>query len=120
MLGGLKRRLARTLRRWSCLQWSCWQHWRLFLQISIVVLDIVVLLVVLPILVWQLKEANVGVHVTLWFVAGLFMVLSIPVFLFGLVQHLTNYTRPNLQRHIIRCSGGGGVGCGGCVDVGDV
>ena len=76
------------------------------------VVDVLVLMVVLPILVWQLQEAKAKVHVQLWFVAGLFMLLSIPVFLFGLVQHLTNYTRPNLQRHIIRYSGGGGVGGG--------
>ena len=88
------------------------------MQISIVMVDILVLLVVLPILIWQLKQANAGVNVMLWFVAGLFMLLSIPVFLFGLVQHLTNYTRPNLQRHIIRCSGGEGSGFVECICVG--
>jgi uncharacterized protein Usg len=71
-------------------------------MVGIILVDVLVLMVVLPILIWQLQEYNAKPHVQLWFIAGLFMLLTFPVFLFGLVQHLTHYSRPDLQRHIIR------------------
>ena len=64
----------------------------------------VVLLVVLPLLVWELYREGTPDEFKAWFVAGIFMLLTIPVFLVGLVQHLLNYTQPHLQKHIIRCT----------------
>ena len=102
MLSRLKQRILLHLRHWPCVQWRCWKNWRSTLMVLIIILNILVLLVVLPILIWQLQEFNAKPHVQLWFIAGLFMLVTIPVFLFSLLQHLTYYSRPDLQRYIVR------------------
>ena len=62
----------------------------------------VVLVVLLPILVWDLHRRHAKAGFTAWFVAGIFVLLTIPIFLTGMIQHLLNYTQPHLQKHIIR------------------
>lgn len=100
--------VSEALRSWlvecSCFRWVCWQHWRSWFMPLVVGLYCVVLLVVLPLLVWELYREGTPDEFKAWFVAGIFMLLTIPVFLVGLVQHLLNYTQPHLQKHIIRCT----------------
>ncbi len=66
------------------------------------VLYLIVLLIVLPLLVFELYKENAGVQFKAWFVAGLFVLLTLPIFCIGLMQHMFNYTKPHLQKHIIR------------------
>uniref|UniRef100_A0A672PEJ6 Transmembrane protein 184C n=1 Tax=Sinocyclocheilus grahami TaxID=75366 RepID=A0A672PEJ6_SINGR len=37
-----------------------------------------------------------------WFIAGVFVCLTIPISLWGILQHLVHYTQPELQKPIIR------------------
>ena len=97
-----------VLRSWlvdcSCLYWACWQHWRSWFKPLVAGLYCVVLLIALPLLVWDLYQEGTPDQFKAWFVAGIFVLLTIPVFLVGLMQHLLNYTQPHLQKHIIRCA----------------
>lgn len=86
----------------SCLHWHCWRSWRLALKIAVTVFYLVILFVCLPLLIWALFKEHVKTSFSAWFVAGIFMLLTLPIFLWGLMQHLLNYTQPNLQKHIIR------------------
>lgn len=45
---------------------------------------------------------KVGMHTKSWFIAGIFLLLTIPVSLWGILQHLVHYTQPELQKPIIR------------------
>ncbi len=66
------------------------------------VLYLIVLLVVLPLLIYELYKENAGDRFKAWFVAGLFVLLTLPIFFIGVMQHMFNYTKPYLQKHIIR------------------
>lgn len=37
-----------------------------------------------------------------WFVGGLFVLFSLPISIWGILQHVINYTKPDLQRREIR------------------
>ena len=91
-----------SLKRQRCIHWNCWFHWRWWLKIALATVYALIVVVAFPIMIWRLIEANVEAHITAWFIAGMFVLLTLPIFMAGLVQHLTNYTRPDLQRHIIR------------------
>ncbi len=73
----------------------------------------VVLVVLLPVLIWELYREHAEDSFKAWFVAGIFVLLTIPIFLAGLVQHLLNYTQPHLQKHIIRWGRHTGAACMG-------
>lgn len=45
---------------------------------------------------------QVGTHSKAWFIAGVFVFLTIPISLWDILQHLVHYTQPELQRPIIR------------------
>lgn len=45
---------------------------------------------------------QVGTHSKAWFIAGIFVFLTIPISLWGILQHIVHYTQPELQRPIIR------------------
>ena len=81
-------------------------------------------LVVLPLLIWQLVDHKASRHIIAWFVGGLFMIMAVVVSLHdgtkcpfpcgipvyracdsvsdAVAAHLLHYTRPFLQRHVIR------------------
>ncbi|KPP70365.1 transmembrane protein 184C-like, partial [Scleropages formosus] len=44
----------------------------------------------------------VGTHNKAWFIAGIFVFMTIPISLWGILQHLVHYTQPELQKPIIR------------------
>lgn len=45
---------------------------------------------------------QVGTHNKAWFIAGVFVFLTIPISLWGILQHMVHYTQPELQKPIIR------------------
>lgn len=86
----------------SCVRWSCWSHWRQVCKPLMVAVYLVILFIFLPLLIYWLYEEHAEDQFKAWFVAGIFMLLTFPIFLLGLTQHLLNYTQPHLQKHIIR------------------
>ncbi|KAK7945003.1 hypothetical protein WMY93_000731 [Mugilogobius chulae] len=77
-------------------------NWRRWIRPLVVVLYILLLLVVLPLCIWELQESEVGTHNKAWFIAGIFVFMTIPISLWGILQHLVHYTQPELQKPIIR------------------
>ena len=67
-----------------------------------VIIYLIVLLVALPLLIFKLYEEKAGDQFKAWFVGGIFVLLTLPIFLIGLMLHMFNYTKPYLQKHIIR------------------
>ncbi|CAB1350585.1 unnamed protein product [Coregonus sp. 'balchen'] len=77
-------------------------NWRRWIRPVVVCLYVVLLLVVLPLCVWELQKSEVGTHSKAWFIAGVFVFMTIPISLWGILQHLVHYTQPELQKPIIR------------------
>ena len=79
------------------------RNWRLWIRPLIILLYfILALFVALPLCIIELNRADKPTHVQAWFAGGIFVLCALPISFFGMLQHLVNYTQPNLQRHIIR------------------
>ncbi|KAF5897276.1 transmembrane protein, partial [Clarias magur] len=76
--------------------------WRRWLRPLVVTVYALLVAVALPLAVWQLQKAEAGTHTKAWFIAGVFVFLTIPISLWGILQHLVHYTQPELQKPIIR------------------
>ncbi|XP_062414297.1 transmembrane protein 184C-like isoform X1 [Pungitius pungitius] len=48
------------------------------------------------------SSVQVGTRGKAWFIAGVFVFLTIPISLWGILQHMVHFTQPELQRPIIR------------------
>ncbi|XP_070552202.1 transmembrane protein 184C-like isoform X2 [Ptychodera flava] len=62
----------------------------------------ILLCVGFPLCVWELHKTDTSTHTKAWFIAGVFVFLTIPISLWTILQHIVYYTRPGLQKHIIR------------------
>uniref|UniRef100_A0A8C9QL27 Transmembrane protein 184C n=1 Tax=Spermophilus dauricus TaxID=99837 RepID=A0A8C9QL27_SPEDA len=71
-----------------------WRNWRQWIRPLAVVICLVSILVAVPLCV--------GIHTKAWFIAGIFLLLTIPISLWVILQHLVHYTQPELQKPIIR------------------
>ncbi|XP_055341941.1 transmembrane protein 184C-like [Paramacrobiotus metropolitanus] len=76
--------------------------WRSWLEPLVFTVYVILLIVALPLCVLVFKHEETNLRTRTWFIGGIFVFLSVPVSLHTLVQHLIHYTKPSLQRHIIR------------------
>ncbi|XP_044175007.1 transmembrane protein 184C-like [Acropora millepora] len=82
---------------------NCNRHnFRGWLRPVVISVYFIILCVALPLTVWELHKNRAQIHVEAWFIAGCFVFLTIPISLWGILQHLVNYTQPELQRRIVR------------------
>lgn len=98
----VKRKLRVFIYQCTCMQWSCWYRWRGWCKPAIAAFYFVLVMVSMPLLVYQFATHENPVKMAVYFVAGFFMLLTLPIFLVGLMQHIFNYTQPHLQKHVIR------------------
>ncbi|MEW5307253.1 MAG: hypothetical protein WDW36_009661 [Sanguina aurantia] len=56
----------------------------------------------LPITVWEFNRSGFDTHHQAWFVGGIFVLMAIPISVYEVAMHTEYYTRPRLQRHVIR------------------
>ncbi|XP_076771548.1 transmembrane protein 184C isoform X2 [Arvicanthis niloticus] len=77
-------------------------NWRRWIRPLLIFLYGSALFVLIPICIWEFQRMEVGIHTKAWFIAGLFVLLTIPVSMWGILQHLVHYTQPELQKPIVR------------------
>ncbi|KAJ8297755.1 hypothetical protein KUTeg_024286 [Tegillarca granosa] len=77
-------------------------YWRKWIRPFFAALYIILALIAVPLCVIELNKEGKPKHVQAWFAGGIFVMCAVPISLWGILQHLINYTQPNLQRHIIR------------------
>ncbi|CAD7695747.1 unnamed protein product [Ostreobium quekettii] len=63
---------------------------------------LVVVVVGFPALVWSFHAEHYSEKMRAWFSAGVFVLLTLPVTFYEVAMHLEYYTRPDLQKHVIR------------------
>ena len=99
---GVRLKIYRSLLEFSCIRWHCWIKWRTWLTVAVVVVYSILLLVFLPLMIFGLYAVHAEIQFSAWFVSAVFVLLTIPIFLANLLQHLYNYTKPQLQAYIVR------------------
>ena len=60
------------------------------------------IVIALPFVSYDMKKHDYQTHYIAWFIAFVFVALSLPITLYEVTQHLENYRAPRLQRHVIR------------------
>lgn len=68
----------------------------------IVFLTCALLILSIPFMSWELYERGKEPLIIAWYSAGAFAILAVLVSVAGIVNHLTHYDRPDLQRYIVR------------------
>lgn len=56
----------------------------------------------LPVIIYELVHKNSERHIVVWFIAGLFVLLAVPLSFHDAFAHMLHYQNPNLQRYCIR------------------
>ena len=77
-------------------------HWRGWIRPLVLSLYVLLLLVGLPFMIVEFQVKEKEYIWQAWFIGGFFVILAVPISLWGIMQHIIHYTQPNLQRHIIR------------------
>ncbi len=61
----------------------------------------IIIVVVLPVLIFELNR-HYSSKIEAWFIGGIFVLATLPFSMYGIIQHALNYTKPHLQKYIIR------------------
>ena len=81
---------------------SVLQSWRQWIQPVVMLIYGIILVVCLPILVVYMENAGTRIRFEAWLIGSVFAFLTLPIALWEIIMHLVNYTKPSLQKHIIR------------------
>nr|CAD7197305.1 unnamed protein product [Timema douglasi] len=78
------------------------QKWRLWIRPVVLVVYGLIILVLIPIIVVNtlrngFKKEDQGA-----LIGGIFVMMALPISFWGITQHMVHYTKPSLQKHIIR------------------
>lgn len=80
----------------------CCTQWRLWIRpISMTFYGLFVLILV-PFLIFNSVQGGFSGKDQLILIGGLFVLSAIPISIWHIIQHITNFTKPVLQRKIIR------------------
>lgn len=60
-----------------------------------------ILLVVFPLCIYERNQNYSGV-IEAWFIGGVFVMATLPIAMYGIIQHALHYSKPYLQKYIIR------------------
>lgn len=71
------------------------------LVFSSCVLYAIIVLVVLPLCIY-VKNQDHSSKVEAWFIGGIFVMATLPVSMYGIIKHALHYSKPHLQKYIIR------------------
>ncbi|XP_022086438.1 transmembrane protein 184C-like [Acanthaster planci] len=82
---------------------SCWANWRRWVRPAFYVAYALLVIATIPLIILDLVHAKKqNIQVTLAAVGFFAMVICIPISLWGIINHIVCYTRPDLQKYIIR------------------
>jgi len=81
---------------------KCLEIWRVWIRQSIMAVYTLLLIVAIVLIGLDLDAHKADTHIWGWFVGGLFVLFSLPISFWGILQHVINYNKPVLQRCEIR------------------
>ena len=97
-----KQKIRRTCTNLSCTHFGCWSRWRGWLSALLVILFCIVVLIWVPILTYQAVTYQPLSPFKAWYYSMYCVIGALGITLVTLRQHWVNYTKPDLQRYIIR------------------
>lgn len=71
------------------------------IAISCYLIYALILLVVFPLCIYERNQNYSGV-IEAWFIGGIFVMATLPIAMYGIIQHALHYSKPYLQKYIIR------------------
>ncbi|XP_064481700.1 transmembrane protein 184C-like [Ornithodoros turicata] len=80
----------------------CLSRWKMWIQAVVALSYIFVILVMVPLISVRLMNKGATPDVQAWFSSGVFVLLTLPITFWEIIQHILNYTKPYLQKYIIR------------------
>ncbi|XP_059108893.1 transmembrane protein 184C-like [Peromyscus eremicus] len=79
------------------------KNWRRWIRPLVILIYVVSMLIFVTFGVSKFhQQEKVGVHTKAWFIAGIFMLVTVQVSFWGILQHLVHFTQPKLQKPIMR------------------
>ena len=98
-----KRRVRQCCASLSCIGWRCWLRWRVWLTIMMMAMYLLISAIWLSSLTYVFIARNSPFSsFKSWYIGSFFVLGTLAVSLITLRQHWVHYTRPDLQRYIIR------------------
>src|SRR5690348_792426 len=89
-------------RRIGLCGYHCLVRWRLWIRPFLFVSYAIVLMVIVPLLVVNCLGNPCTSMQKGQLIGGVFALLALPISFWQMIQHLIHYTKPYLQKHIIR------------------
>lgn len=84
----------------SCL--NCLSKWKLWIRPLFIFLYALAALVFVPLFLVKSLENGFNSRDQEILIAGIFVLVAIPISLWEIILHVIHYTQPKLQKHIIR------------------
>lgn len=78
------------------------REWRRWIRPVVLGLYIILFLVTVPLVSVYLENEKTQPATETWLIAMIFVIFTIPISFWTILQHLIYYTQPELQKHIIR------------------
>lgn len=91
--------LCARLGRWC---FHCFLRWRLWIRPFFILSYTIVLCILVPSLVFTCLGHECSKKQRTQLIGGVFVLLAIPISFWEITQHLVHYTKPYLQKHVIR------------------
>ncbi|KAL4229930.1 hypothetical protein ACF0H5_010321 [Mactra antiquata] len=77
-------------------------HWKHWIRPLGIIIYFVLMMIAVPLCIIEVTNKDKDKHVKAWFTGGVFTLLAVPISLWEIILHVINYTKPHLQKYIIR------------------
>ncbi|EAT46866.1 AAEL001962-PA [Aedes aegypti] len=81
---------------------GCCSQWRSWIRPLLVVLYVLFVIIVVPLLIVNSVKDGFTRKDQLILIGGLFVISAVPISIWQITQHIVHFTKPILQKHIIR------------------
>lgn len=78
------------------------KSWRFWIRVLVLLLYVVTITVVLPLLIFQAIKDGLEKFYMIPIIGGLFVIMTLPIAFRLITQHMLYYSKPKLQKHVIR------------------
>ena len=77
-------------------------QWKRWIRPLVLAVYGIVLIIALPLMIVEFQLHDTASHLQAWFIGGLFVILAVPISVWGILQHLVHYNQPELQKYVVR------------------
>ena len=81
---------------------SCFANWRYWISPFVIVIYLLFVVFGVPILIVNSVKDGFTRKEQLMLIGGLFVLSAVPISIYQIIQHVIHFTKPCLQKHIIR------------------